>query len=49
MEAVGAGALVKTSMFLKSVWVDSVEGGPRDVVGGGEEWGEGEVVRVRWW
>ena len=37
IEAVGAGALEKTSMVLKSVWVDSVEVGPRSVVVGGEE------------
>lgn len=37
MEAVGAGALEKTSRVEKSVWVVSVEGGPRSVVLGGEE------------
>lgn len=45
MLAVGAGALEKTSMALKSVWVDSVEVGPRSLV-----WGT--VVGVeerRWW
>ena len=51
MEAVGAGVLENTSMVLKSVWVDSVEVGPREVVGGG---GEGEsrgvvVERARAW
>lgn len=51
MEAVGAGALEKTSMALKSVWVDSVEVGPRSVVGGREaERGVRVVERVRvWW
>lgn len=49
MEAVGAGALENTSMVLKSVWVDSVEVGPRSVVVGGEEAERrvGVVVRVR--
>ena len=41
MVAVGAGALAKTSMAPKSVWVDSVEAGPRSVVLGGEEAGRG--------
>lgn len=37
-------------MELKSVWVDSVEVGPRSVVAGGEaERGVGVVVRVRAW
>ncbi len=51
MEAVGAGALENTSMVLKSVWVDSVEVGPRSVVVGGEEAesGVGVVERVRAW
>ena len=50
IEAVGAGALEKTSMEPKSVWVDSVEVGPRSVVVGGEaERGAGVVVRVRAW
>ena len=53
MEAVGAGALESTFMVLKSVWVDSVEVGPRSLVGGDEE-EEAErglrvVVRVRAW
>ena len=53
MEAVGAGALENTSMVLKSVWVDSVEVGPRSVVVGGEEAESGVGVvergRVRLW
>lgn len=52
MEAVGEGALENTSMVLKSVWVGSVEVGPRSVVGGDEEAGERRrrvVVRVRAW
>lgn len=52
MEAVGAGALENTSMVLKSVWVGSVEVGPRSVVGGDEEVGGRRwwvVVRVRAW
>ena len=51
MEAVGAGALEKTSMAPKSVWVDSVEAGPRSVVVGveGAESGVRVVERVRAW
>ena len=47
----GAGALENTSMALKSVWVVSVEVGPRSVVAGGEEGesGVGVVERVRAW
>lgn len=51
MEAVGAGACANTSMALKSVCVDSVEVGPREVVVGGveaERWA-GVVERVRGW
>ncbi len=47
MEAVGAGVLEKTSMVLKSVWVDSVEAGPRWVVWGREEAERGGAVVVK--
>lgn len=51
MEAVGLGALENTSMAPKSVWVDSVEAGPRSVeVGGLEAEGAvGVVERGRVW
>ena len=51
IEAVGAGALENTFRASKSVWVDSVEVGPRSVVVGGAE-AESEVEfeeRVRAW
>ena len=50
MEVVGAGALEKTFMLPKSVWVDSVEAGPRSLDLGGFERGIrwlGDVTRVR--
>ena len=53
IDAVGAGALEKTSIEPKSVCVDSSETGPRSVdlgaEGGGGEWRWAVVVRVRSW
>ena len=51
MEAVGAGVLANTSMVPKSVWVVSVEAGPRSVVWGGAEAESGVrvVERERAW
>ena len=49
IEAVGAGVLANMSMVPKSVWVVSVEAGPRSVVVGGEEGesGVGFVEKAR--
>lgn len=50
MEVVGAGVLLRTFMIEKSVWVSSVEVGPRFVVAGaledvgGRRWGRDVVI-----